>query len=140
MLFNKIFRLEDSCKADGCEIEMDDTTGKITVNGSQAQIDHFKIQTHYIVADFDEHPLKHRKFSLLKTSTGLSQAKTLLLMENLSVEILVNDQESMMLYGMDVRQVQQASRSLENAIDELELPPGKPEKLFAKKNAYSGVS
>ena len=116
-------RLENSWKTDGCEIQMDDTTGKITVTGSQAQIKNFKIKTQDIVCHFNEQPLKHRKFSLLKTLTGLSQAKTMLLTENLSVEILVNDQDSMMLYGMNETQVQQASKSLENAIAELELPP-----------------
>lgn len=67
-----IFRLENSLKGDGCEIHLDETKGRITVKGSQAQIQNLKVETQDFVDGIDENSLNQSKFSLLKTNEGLS--------------------------------------------------------------------
>lgn len=109
----------------GCEIEMDDTNGKITAKGSQEQIQELKNQTQIIVGGFGERPLTQSKYSILKTEKGLSHAKSLLSTENSTVEILVNDRGSVTMYGLDETKVQQASKTLDNGICEYKLPQSK---------------
>jgi hypothetical protein len=109
-------------KKDGCEIQIDDRIGKITVKGSQTQIQRLKVQIQDIVGRFGERSLNQKKFSLLRTREGLSQVKTLFSTENESVVILVNDQGNVMLYGLDKATVQQACDTIENALEELKLP------------------
>jgi tricorn protease-like protein len=109
-------------KKDGCEIQIDDRNGKITVKGSQTQIQRLKVQIQDIVGRFGERSLNQNKFSLLRTREGLSQVKTLFSTENESVVILVNDQGNVMLYGLDKATVQQACDTIENALEELKLP------------------
>ena len=125
LFFIIIFSLEYSLKRDGCEIRLDDTKGRITANGCPTQLQRLKVETQEIVGHFGERSLNQRKFSLLKTPKGLSEVKSLLPTENMSVQILVNDQGSIMLYGMKETQVEQAYNTIENAIGELKLPPSK---------------
>ncbi|CAB3996938.1 poly [ADP-ribose] polymerase 14-like, partial [Paramuricea clavata] len=115
-------RLETSLKRGGCEIQLDDTKGRIIVKGSQTQIQKLKNETQDIIGHFGERLLKQSKFSLLKIPKGLSHVKTLFPTENLIVEVLINDQGNVMLYGMDQTQVQQAYNMIENAIGEMKLP------------------
>ena len=116
--------METSLKQDGCEIELDDTSGRITVKGSAAQIRNLQTQTQYIVGHFCERPLKQNKFSFLKTTKGLSRVETLLSRENLVVEILCTDQD-IVIYAVDNTQVHRALMTLEDAIDELTLSQSK---------------
>ena len=95
------------------------------MKGSQTQIQKLKNETQDIIGHFGERLLKQSKFSLLKTSKGLSHVKTLFPTENLMVEVLINDQGNVMLYGMDQTQVQQAYNMIENAIGEMKLPQSK---------------
>ena len=125
MLLFIIFSLKYSLKRDGCEIRLDDKKGKITANGSPTQLQKLKVETQDIVGHFGERSLNQRKFSLLKTPKGLSEVKSLLPTENMSVEILVNDQGSIMLCGMNTTQVEQVYNTIENAIGEMKLPPSK---------------
>ena len=125
MLFFIILRIENAFKKDGCEIQLDETTGRITVKGSQAQIQKLRVVTQDIVGRFGECVLNESKFSFLGTPKGLSQVRTLFPTENRSVEIVVNDQGNVMLYGLNKLKVQQAYDTIKNAIDELKLPPSK---------------
>ena len=125
MLFLSFPRLKSSLERSGCEIKMDDTKGRITVKSSQEKIQQLKNEIQIIVGGFGEHSLTESKFSLLKTDKGLSHAKSLLSTENSTVEILVNDQGSVMMYDLDETKVQQAYKTLENAICDYKLPQSK---------------
>mgnify|MGYP002803371376 CR=1 FL=1 len=115
-------RLKNAFKKDGCEIQLDDTTGRITVKGSQAQIQKLRSATQEIVGRFGERVLNESKFSFLGTPKGLSHVRTLFPTENSSVEIVVNDQGNVILYGLNRINVQQAYDTIKNAVDELKLP------------------
>ena len=104
---------------------MDDTKGRITVKGSQEKIQQLKNEIQIIVGGFGERSLTQSKFSLLKTDKGLSHARSLLSSENSTVEILVNDQGSVMMYDLDETNVQKAYKTLENAICDYKLPQSK---------------
>ena len=111
-------------KRDGLEIIQDETTGRIIVKGSPTQIQQLKNETQDIVGCFEERSLNEDRFSLLKANKAISHVKSLLTAENSLVEVLVDYQGKVTLYGMQKAHVDSAYDIIVNAIVEIKLPEG----------------
>ena len=103
---------------------------------SPIQIEKFKIETQDIVGCFEERSFNENRFSLLKANKAISHVKSLLTADNSLVEVLLDDEEKVTLYGMQKAHVNRAYDIIANAIVEIKLPEGKCTSVMFAMNVH----